>query len=194
MVQNSLYPGFVKLNYKRGAITHTATLPVLPQGVPTVGTEPSFFQKNGTAALMSTLVNAFVTVWRPFLFTDMDIQSADYWSVPGPDGDPVWIYSHLIGLQGSGTGSTAAAGEAVMSFRTDQGGLLKIYWMEPYAALLTVPVQSYPFPAGGTTTFANYMLGGTSWVVGRDGGAPAVPIKFTTKTNDALRRKLYLLS
>lgn len=193
MTINSLSPGFVKIRYARGAVSHTQTLPVIPALTPVVDEPPTFLTKGGGSVGMSAAIDGFMAVFKPLFFSDVDFASAEFWSQPTPTDDPIWIYNYPIALSGTGTGSSAIAGQGTLTLRTSGGGIAKLMAMECITSLLTVPVSSFPFPVGSIATLAAYMTHLTNaWIVGRDGYFPAVPIKFTTKTNDALRRKIYL--
>lgn len=190
-MHNSLSPGFVKIRYQYATRPHTMTLPVLPDVTPVVGVEPIFKNKGGGTADMDTAIGMLLTVLRPFFFTDMDLQSAEFWSQPTADSDPVWIYNLPIAMAGTGTGATAQIKQGCMTFRTGAGGIYKMFFMEPATSATSVVLTAYPFPAGALTNMANFLTGNTGWIVGRDGAFPAVGITYTTKDNDKLRKKVY---
>lgn len=190
MAQNSIAPGFVKLFYAVASRPHVQVLPVDVFGTPTVGIEPEFNLKNGSSDLMSACVDAWIALLQPAYHSTANFSFAEFWYKPTPESDPTWIYTYEIGEVGTAVTAATANGQAVISLRTSVGGLLKVYMMESsFVANLRDP---YPF-SGGFVAFHNYLIGGTSWITGRDGGFPVVGIAATTKINDALRKK-YLLN
>jgi hypothetical protein len=110
---------------------------------------------------------------------------------PSPSDPPVFIWSAALGIAGTNAGATTVANEAVFSFKTPQPGGLKVYLME------TAFGNDLKAPQPATTgsdqrNFTDYMVGSTSWVIGRNGSPPLIPLFLTTKENDHLRRR-YLL-
>lgn len=189
MVQNTLYPGFVKITYVTSGIQHSMVIPIDPVGGWDVGSEPSFEQKGGTTITMSAAIAAYIPLLQPFFSSLTEFIQAECWIYPSVSDDPIWIYSHPIGLAGTSGAATTLMSQGVISYRTRAGGIYKTYLME-LASTITLNVRnSYPFGAGSVTNLVNYTIGANSWIMGRDGAFLAVPIFFTTKTNDALRKR-----
>jgi len=186
MPAHSLAPGFVEIHYTYSQLLHKMRLPVIPDASWAVGVEPSLVQKNGVSVDFSTAIDAFVTLLRPLFANTTEIIKADAWFYPVNAPDPIWVYSHPIGLLGTGVTANLLAGQMVISFRTILGGIMKLYLME--GSYTTNARNSYPFGAGNLTNLTNYMIGVTSWIYGRDNGALIVPMWATTKANDALRK------
>lgn len=80
--------------------------------------------------------------------------------------------------------------QTVITFRTYNGGIFKLYLMEAVATVNQV--ISAPFPAGATKNLSDHLIGTSSAVCGRDNGFPLAPLRSLGKTNDALRKKLLL--
>jgi hypothetical protein len=117
----------------------------------------------------------------------MTLDTADFWSQPTPEDDPVWIYSHSLDDDGTSAGSAITAQQQVFTFRTDLGGLYRFYIME--GAVLANLALSYAAMGADSKALADYILGATSWLYGRDGGEPLVSLGYKTKYNDVLRRR-----
>jgi hypothetical protein len=189
---HDLYPGFIKLTYTVNAIQHTMIQPVLPAAGWVVGVEPMISVKTGADQLMSTAVNAFVTLLRPLLFTASSIDAAEAWFITAPGGDPIWVYTHPIGLAGTGAGSAGLMQQLVISFRSSVGGTYRLYVMEHIASILPNVRTAYPWGAGVVKTLADWLTSAASYVIARDGGELIVPVWYNTKFNDALRKKRLL--
>lgn len=180
---------FIKIKYITNTVEHSMTLPCNPQSGWVVGSEPSITPKAGADILMSVAVDALVAILRPALATVTDIVSAEAWFAPSPTSDPVWVYTHPIGLAGTGAATATNMLQFVISFRTFLGGVYRMFLMEPSSSITANVRASYPFGAGTATNISNYLTGSTGWVIGRDGGSLVVPIWQTSKYNDALRKK-----
>lgn len=191
---NSLYPGFIKLTYSFSGITHTQTLPVREGGLVPPGTEPMFDVNSGVDLSMSQCMTNYMAVMRPLFGSGTDFLTAEYWRMSSPTADPVWIYTHPLGVAGSHATQSAAMLQMVVSFRTSAGGILKLYLMEHTSAQAVNGRDAYPFSPGIVTNLANFVVGANGFIIGRDGGYAVVPAFYTTKFNDALRKRRMLLT
>lgn len=193
MTHNPLSPGFVKIYSVQNLVTHVQTAQVIPAGTPVAGIEPDFQRFDETTASMSTLIDEYIVLVKPLFGSDTSFTTAEFWSQPAPEDDPVWIFTHPIGVVGTGTAASQDLLQAVMTFRTMIGGLYKLYFMEISGDVPQNLRASYPFSAGPYATLAAYMISDDGWIWGRDNSPLAVPIFFTTKVNDALRKKRLLM-
>jgi hypothetical protein len=148
---------------------------------------PDLVTKNGSTITLAAAVTELLAVVRPFFHTSIDFIAAEAWFTPTLSSDPIWVYTHAIGLAGLSATAVTFMSQTVLSFRTLLGGIAKIYFMEASVSINTR--ASFPFGAGPTTNLANYATGGTSIWRGRDDSVLVVPMWQTTKTNDAIRKK-----
>lgn len=187
MANNSDAPGFVLLQYQRGTFIHKAKLHVNPDGVYTPGDTPTLVQRDTSTIVWTTAVDDFINVIKGIFNTAVDFTLAEYWQKPNPADDPVFIQSHAPGLSGTVATATSVASQAIWTFRTFAGGIKRLYLMES----VNTPNQfiSAPFAAGTVKTISDYMVAATGWIVGKDNSYPYVPLRYLTKTNDALLDK-----
>lgn len=196
-MENSIAPGFVRINYSVGFTgvaprRHTMTLPVRYAATePTPGQEPSILLADNTSQLASAFMSSMVTQIGKMFGTGAEFQSFEYWSKPTPESDPVFLHLDPVTVQPTLTGTNIPFGQAVMTFRTLEGGIFKMYFMEGKTPNTTRDLAPY---ATGTPArdISNYVTGLSSPVVGRDTSPPIAAISYTGKTNDHLRKK-YLL-
>lgn len=189
MTHNDLYPGFVKLFYANGTHQHHQILPVLPDSHGP-GEEPTFLinPPGSDVIAMNTAVDAYIAVADNLFNATTNFQFAEFWNIPTPGGDPVFEYIYEIGAPGVAASANIVAAQAVLSFRTSLGGILKLYFME--SALVIGNPDPFPFSNATMAALAAYFCSlSTGWVVGRDGGKPLSGLRATTKINDALRKK-----
>lgn len=186
---NSLSPAFLKLFYTFSAITHVMTLPVIPNGAWTPGVEPDLLTYGGGSQSLSGCMSLLMPVIRPFFGTGTEFNRVEAWSKPTPESDPIWTYTETIGLAGSAASASANNLQGVVTFRTDAGGLFKLYMMEMQSGQNVNLRDPYPFTTTLATNLANMLQASTSFVYGRDGGKMVVPLYYTTKYNDALRKR-----
>lgn len=188
MAQNSLSPGYVKLFYKRDTVEHTMVIPTKFYTAPTPGSEPSLLTHAAGQYPFEDAVNDLCDFLLPISGTNMTFDSAEVWYQPTPADDPLWIFTVAIDKTGTFAGTAVNAGQLVMTFRSNAGGLYRLYLMES-----AIPVNQVGVPAEFTTAqtnLSNYVKDGPSWIYARDNGYPIVCLGFKTKTNDVLRRRL----
>lgn len=188
---NPLDPGFVKLKYARGGIEHVAVYQIAFNGVPSVGFEPNFATQEEDVVDMSTALNAWVSIIRPAYEDTVTFVSGECWRKTSPTADPIWIYTENLAIAGNSANPTIVAGQLCQTFRTQEGGLLKIFLMESSAPANIVTNPPYT-AATLEANISNYLRGGTSWIRGRDDSFAIADIRVTTKINDSLRKQLIL--
>lgn len=187
MAQNDLSPGFVILFYQVGTRQHRMVLPVKPIApVPgTIGNELE--QKDGDPQSFVTAITAFFLLIKGFYNTGADFIRAELWSKPTPESNPIFVEVHEITDNGTSATATQVDGQAVLTHRTAAGGIHRLYLMES-----TFPAntrEAAPFASGGLNSLSNYLTGDDSVIFGRDNAPLIAPVAFTTKVNDALRKK-----
>lgn len=191
MAENSLYPGFVDLFYQSNGHQHKARIPCSPY----VGLDGVYGLETGTPGPgyfpWTAGVDAYVTVFRGVLPATAQVIRAELWTLASPTSDPIFRSVHEVELAGTAGGSSVANAQAVWTFRSDVGGIVRIYAME---AALSVNNEYFPplWGASNIKAVADYVLSAPSWVKARDGGKPLAGVRFLSKTNDTLRKK-YLL-
>lgn len=193
MAHNSLWPGFVKISYTNNLIQHNMTLPLQPVPGWTSGVAPELVTKSGGTLSAALAVTGIMTAMRPAFATTTLFDAAEFWFYDDPDSDPVWVWTEPIGLAGTSASAVMPMGQAVMSFRTVHGGIYRMYLMEPSLLFTINTRQAWPaFPAVGAA-IANYVIGNSSVVRGRDNGNVVIPMWNSVKTSDAIRKKRLLM-
>lgn len=193
MAHNSLSPAFVKLYYNISSITHVQTIPVQPSGTPTVGTEPNVVPASGGPIALSQFITDYMVVFRPMFSSLTTIQSAEFWYMPTPTSDPIWIYDHPINLAGTTGATSTLMSQGVLTFRTALGGIFRWYGMELAAGFALNQRIAGTSLTSQTLALSNYLKGSTSCFLGRDNAKLMVPIWYSSKINDALRKRRLLM-
>jgi len=118
------------------------------------------------------------------------IVDAEFWYQPTPEDDPYWVYTYPVGEVGSSASASVPERQSVISYRTGEGGIAFHYLMEIRG---DVPgSQRQNFPTGNTPVndLNSFLVGTNSFQVGRDGGFFITPVWWTTKNNDAIRKRV----
>lgn len=185
MAINDLYPGFVDLFYTVGTKEHKARLPCKPF----LSVSSTWYVEakgDPTGILWTTALNAYITAVKPLFHSSVTFTYAELWNIASPESDPVYQDTTSLGVAGTAATAPTSMAQAVVSGRTQNGGIAKLYFMEPS---VTVNTKLKPVYSGVYLAIQTYMLGSTSWIVGRNGGFWIAMPQVTTKTNDALRRQ-----
>jgi hypothetical protein len=189
MMSHGLARAFCKIQYTQNLLLHVQTLPLAYVGTAIPGVEPDVSPKVGADIPFSTFVDAYTDLMQPLYGTDTAISTAEFWFMPTDTSDPIWIWTEAVGKAGTATTASADLLQSVMTFRTALGGLFRLYNMEISGEIPVNYRSVWPFSAGPYLNMANYLIGDSSPVIGRDDASLVVPIAFTTKYNDALRKK-----
>lgn len=186
MAVNSLSPAFIKLVYTWSGREHIMTLPVIPEGAVTPGTEPDIALNQGGNQGFTECMDAFVAAIKPHFHSETTFGLASFWSQPTPASNPVWIYEYSLGVVGTNGTAGVPNSQMIYTWRTSEGGLMKTMFLEVPCNL---NIRSIPPYSSISATLLTWFLGANNFVVGRDGGVPIAGIRKYTKTNDALRKK-----
>jgi hypothetical protein len=189
MAENSIAPAFIKVRYTTETSgAHNMLIPVIPFGAVTPGEEPELVINLGGSKSCSGFVGDLVGRLAEVYAAGSVFNGWEFWSKPEPEDDPVFIYGESLNLDGEGVSAEYAYGQAVFTFRTAAGGIVKCYLMESqFTPNLRVPLS--PVGSDFINDFTEWFLGADNCWVGRDGARPIYGLYLTTKFNDALRRK-----
>lgn len=194
MTVNSLSPGFVELHYSADISgrfhPHVATYPIIPSGAMTVGNVPNFITNDDNDDTATSLTNAWVDLFKVVFNSGFTFTRSDIYSQPNPEDDPLFIISIAHGDVGTSLSPTVALGQLSIHCRTELGGIARLNLMESVIAVNTQ--DSFPFANASLDALADYALSNVGWIRGRDGGKFSTVTRYTSKTNDALRKKYFL--
>lgn len=188
MARNSLYPGFVRINYHANGHRHSLVQPVSPALVAGVWT---LNKPDGGSYNPWTLgVTAFVTIMKAIYDPAAVIDNAELFTLASPTASPVFEDAVTLNISGTEAAAPVPWGQLVFTLRLAGGGIMRPYFMES-----TVPVDQRIAPGSWAADFAGngaFYLTSANYVWGRELAAPIVGIWATSKTNDELRRKDFL--
>ena len=188
MAVNDLAPGYAKLFYTSAGRAHVQTLPCsYNPTTPTIGQEPVLDQQGGTTINAGAAISAWLTAVRAVFHSSTTFTAYEFYQ-KSVNSDPIFVYGQDLNIAGTSSTVNTPYAQAVLSFRTGAGNVMKTYLMEGAITVnQRIPNRiSAAVPYGAVVT---YLLGATNWIVGRDNAFPISGIYITTKFNDALRKK-----
>jgi hypothetical protein len=162
-------------------------LPVKYSGTPVPGVIPTLSNKGGLTGAADIVLDDFLDLFRAMFNTATQFGLVEMFSVPNPGDDPIFIKAFNTTLVGASASPRISYGQAVFSFRTLEGGRLKVYAME---GTLAVNQSFGPvLPVSVEKTFADYIVSDDNIVLARDTSFPEVLLSLKSKTNDVLRKR-----
>jgi len=182
---NCLAPGYVKISYFSHGEDHVLTLPVLPASV---GLGFEVVRYNGSNVAVATAVAELLAILKAEYTSADEFTGWEQYTQADCSALPVFQGAGTLALAGTSGGTTAPYGQALLTFKTTNGGRGKFQWMEatqPPDQKVAIDITG----SGNPDLLAAYLVGATSWIYARDNGKLVFPLNFVTKTNDKLRKK-----
>lgn len=187
MTVNSLSEGFVRITYSGATIPHHAIIPINFAGTPTPGVEPTLSTRSGGTKTVTAGVSEYVTELAKSFGDETIFGLAECYLVDFDDEERHFIYAWTVALNGSSVNGNVPLAMYTMTFKTIQGGILRVVAMESTLTVNQVvdpPFSSFTFLADLST----YVVSDDSIVIGRDNAYAFAPIRVKSKTSDALRK------
>lgn len=193
MVTNFIGPNVITIDYTIGGFKHLMNLncEVLPG--PVSGSPFSTIDlatKDASTVDAQTAIEGFVNAIKPIFHTGAIFGEAILYSVPFGTTIKNFISSHsLTGFAGTAAGSGNLANQSTFTFRSQEGGILKIVALETVSTDRTrVPLATQ---TGVIGTFRDYVIATDTWLLARDTSYPISAIGYANGGNERLFKKRY---
>lgn len=180
--------------YTVAGLEHKATLPCSGNLSGTLQPNATtIMRNNGTTIDAYNAMLSYVNVIKAAFHTSVSFDRFELYSVHSPGGDSQFVTTDDINVAGTANINAVLAVQMVAIARTSKGGIAKPTFLE----CSTNPNSRFLSPlyggSGPLTAIANWMKGNDGWIIGRDGGRIQQVTKFTSKTNDLLRKRRLLV-
>jgi hypothetical protein len=198
------YPGPLELriNYSvtvgSSALNHQQRLNVDPVlGEPDVGVAFDTIDVKdieGYAISLNDLIDDWIAVLQPLYNATCTWTDVEAWWYTPLTNDAHFISAYSIGLTGSAGGANIPAGQVVYTFRTQEGGILRINLME--AAPTTGNPKTYAVMTANEQAVVDFVLTDTTGrcFLGKDTSYPFSVNKMFPGQNEALFRRRYRIT
>lgn len=199
------YPGpyEIRLFYSVGlssvTLTHSARYNLILSEDPDPGT--SFGEitavthdLDGTVGVVAldTWIDTWVAAIDGMYAASCSIDYAELWAYEASSFEASFVSSYAIGVAGNGAGTNQSAGQVIMTFRTREGGILKLNLMETNVASgVQISAAALTGTLGG---IANIVAGDGNVWIGRDTSAPFAVIAAYPGQNEALFKRRFRAS
>lgn len=138
------------------------------------------------STVQATLVTALVT---QFASADATIDRSEVWSYTSGTFDAIFVTSDVINEAGTNAGNTTVAGEDIYTFRTEDGGILRLSLEEPVNVLGSSEV--YADLTSDQQDLVDIFTGGSVPWLGRDNSYPFVFLKRHPGKNERTFKKIF---
>lgn len=177
-----------------GNLQHVLQLNLDCDPVPTPGdafVDVSVKRRAAANVDLETLTDSLVVLLQPLLDADdATIDYAELWAFAALSFDATYISSYTIGVAGTGTGQAFAAAQSIYSFRSLEGGVMRVNLMENNT--FPGPSIGYASMSAANQAFVDFFAHPTNAAfLARD---TSYPIAFTLLhpgTNEALFKRRY---
>jgi len=188
------YPGEyeVEILYSRSGIQHSMKLNCDVTTIPNIGDDPSTIMldtRGGVAVALNTAVSAWVDLVRAKMPTAIAFSSYNFYRYTVGTTTKVWVAGATIGLNGTGGGTPKVAQQSTYTFRSSQGGRMKLILLNTAGTFTAQNAYSGMTPSA--QAIVDFMLSNDAWMIARDNGYPVLFLREHETENEALYKKAY---
>lgn len=193
-VTNFIGPYFLDIVYTSASAVHKMGFSLLaPTGVPDPGMDFADIDvlcHDAVTRSLDTIVDALVNVLKVFYSTaSSTFDTAILSSVAANSFDKSYLTEYDISVAGSTVAASILSSQAIMTFRTSQGGIFKVNMM---SGISTPGITKKPVDYGTNhNNLSNFFTGGAHNFIGRDNGYPFKSIGFYPGENEHYFKTLY---
>lgn len=188
------FPGPYELRfvYTNPPLVHTQRLNIDLTTDPAPGTTFDLLEavpRVGTGYNLELGVDNWIIVLRNLLHTTVTINYVELWKYEPESFDATFISAYDVGLAGLAAASPVPAGQMIWTFRTLEGGVLRINVME--AARAPGSPVSYPALAATEKALVDFILADDNCFLGRDTSYPFAFMRLNPGQSEALFKRRY---
>ena len=173
-------------------MVHEQRLNVNVIGSPTPGTDFTaiqFLTRSGANVAANTAVLAWVALVAGLYNTNTEFVSAELWQYAPLSFEATYISTLAIADTGDSAVAPVAAGQLIYTFRTQEGGVMRLSFMETVISPATQ--QTAPYTPAAAQAINAFVLGTTNWVLARDTSYPIANIRLSPGQSEALFKRRF---
>lgn len=186
-------PYQIRIFYTVAGRDHRQSINCDVQGSPVVGSDFSTITletKDSVGVAADTAIDAWIDVIDGrFNLTDAVFNRAELWKYVPLSEDASYVATYAIGAAGNTAGATVPAGEIIMTFRTQEGGIMKVSFQD--TSMPAGSSQAYPPTDGGDEDIMDYVVADDTWMLAKDTSYPIVPLALHPGQNERAFKKIY---
>lgn len=186
-------PYQIRIFYTTLGRAHVARLNCDTVGTPAIGEtfdNITLVTKDTVGVAADVAVDALIDVIDGRFNTgEATFGRAELWKYEALSENADFVASYTIGATGNSANGCVPASELIMTFRTQEGGIMKFVLEETSAA--AGAAQDYPPNDSGDQDIMDYITADDTWVLAKDTSYPVVPLRFLPGQNERAFKKLY---
>jgi hypothetical protein len=193
MATNFPGPYEMRFFYTSDGRSHVHRVNVQVSGTPVPGTDDfttiDILLRDTSVDLASDIADAWVALWKPFLpSSGGSISRVELWKFTAGTFISTFVASYDIGVAGTGAGAVVPASQMIFVFRTAEGGIMKLSFLD---TTNTPGLPVVPPYGGANDALADFVLAPASPFLARDTSFPIANIALYPGQNEALFKKIY---
>lgn len=146
--------------------------------------------RGGATPALDDAVDAWVTLWlAAYPSTAFALSHVEAWQYETNSFAADFVSSYTIAATGVGGNSLTPAGQYIHTYRTQEGGIMKLSFMEP--PVLSGVTDPPPLAATGMQAIADFVVSSANWILARDTSYPFALIGGYPGINEALFKNRY---
>lgn len=138
---------------------------------------------------LKTCVDAWVTLFRAMFISTSTVDYAECWKYEPNSFNGDFVSAYTIGLAGTGAGSAQPGGQVIHTYRTQEGGILKLNFMESNGS--PGAKTTLASATGSTAAIRDHVISTDNWFLGRDTSYPFAPINYLPGQNEVVWKKRF---
>lgn len=145
--------------------------------------------RSGANIALDVAVDDWLVLIKPMFGTTTEFVLAELWKYAPDSFDATFISSYEILELGTGVGATQVAGQVIQTFRTINGGIMRLSFME--SSIASGVSQTPPFTPAVFNTIADFVTSASNWIYARDNSYPIARFKVNPGQNEALFKRRF---
>lgn len=185
-------PYVITFNGTVNGQSHTYSINLNVDGNPSAGTPEtaiSAVRRDATLVNVNTALQALIDLYKVRFSTDYAFGGAVLWEVAPQSFEKQFITALSANALGTNAGSVVLAHYSMYTFRTTEGGIMKLTHLEDVEDSKTQ--RSYAELGGGEQALIDFIISDQNWLLGYDTSYPIGFIQGSYGENEALFRKRY---
>jgi hypothetical protein len=170
------------------ARNHVMKLNLDVDGSPTPGTAFSSItpvRRVGLTTDLAAAADAWAALWlAAYPSTAFTLSHVELWEYAPQSFDSQFVSTYQLNDVGVGGNTLTAAGQYIITFRTQEGGILKLSFMEP--PILSGVTDPVPLAATGMQAIVDFVISDQNWIRARDTSYPFAAIAGFPGINERL--------
>lgn len=148
--------------------------------------------RSGATASLSTYMDAHAARMQPLYpsAANNTIDYAELWHYTPGTFEAEFVSVYPINLPGTNAGTATGSAQQIITYRTMEGGIMKMSFMEMAASAGGVP-DTPPFAVAGLEAIQLFTVGNANGFIGRDTSYPFATIAVYPGQNEALFKKRF---